>query len=173
MNRKANIARDPVTKSAYFLSLMSGPNVEDWVFLQDLWLEKAEDDPTAWQTLEQKFKNDFDDYAGREIAQLQIEKLQMEGDDVDQYIADFERLARRAGYNLNDPASLRVFARGLPNRLAESCMDHEDTETFEQWTKAAQRQQKKWLKKQNFFKEVSSPAQPSSVPTNGQFFRRR
>ena len=60
MNRKANIARDPVTKSAYFLSLMSGPSVEEWVFPQDVWLEKAEDDPMAWQMLEQKFKNDFE-----------------------------------------------------------------------------------------------------------------
>jgi hypothetical protein len=60
MNRKANLARDPVTKSAYFLSLMSSPSVEEWVFPQDVWLEKAEDDPTAWQTLEPKFKNDFE-----------------------------------------------------------------------------------------------------------------
>jgi hypothetical protein len=158
----------------YFLSLISGPNVEGWVFLQDEWLEKAEDDdPTAWQTLEQNFRNDFNDYAGPEIAQLAIDKLRMKKGNVDQYIADFERLARRAGYNVDDPSNLRLFAGGLPSQLAESCIGHEDPKTFEQWTKAAQRQQKKWLDKQSFRKEVSHLSQPSSDPTRGQFFWRR
>jgi DNA-binding GntR family transcriptional regulator len=120
-NRQASIPRSPVKKSFYFLLLIHGEMVEWWVQCQDEWLEKVEDDdPTAWQVLEQKFKTDFFDYAGDVIAQQQIRKLRMKDGNGDKYIADFKELARRA----------------------------EDPKTSEQWAKAAQQQQKNWLEKQ-------------------------
>jgi Retrotransposon gag protein len=172
MNREANIARDPVKKSIYFLSLIKGPNAEWWITHRGEGLEEVEADPTAWQTLEQQFKNDFIDYAGPILAQAEILKLRMKEGNVDQYIDDFKELARRGGHNVDDPSNLRLFAQGLPIRLFKNCIDHESPETFEQWAKAAQRQQKTWLKKQSFRKEASGPSQPPSNPgpTRGQFF---
>ena len=144
-NREADIPCDPVKKSLYFLSLIKGEMVELWVHCQDKWLWKVEDDDdptTAWQTLEQNFKTDFFDYAGPEIAQQQILKLRMKDGNVDKYIADFKELARRAGHNADELYNLQLFARGLPRRLADNCIDFENPETFEQWAKAAQQQQK-------------------------------
>ena len=132
MNREAKIARDPVKKSTYFLSLIKGPNAEWWVTHRCEGLEEVEADPTAWQTLEQQFKNDFIDYAGPILAQAEILKLRMKEGNVDQYIDDFKELARRGGHNVDDPSNLRPFAQGLPIRLFRSCIDHESPETFEQ-----------------------------------------
>lgn len=107
MNRRANIARHPVKKSAYFkfLSLISGPNAEWWVFLQGQWAREGKKSTTRRHGKHSSkiSKNDFDDYAGPVIAQREIGKLRMKKGNVDRYIADFERLARRACYNVDDP----------------------------------------------------------------------
>ena len=73
MNRQAAIARDPICKASYFLSLMGGPKVEAWVLRQYEWLDEVEDEPdqlphnkNAWQVLEAEFKQAFIDYAMHE-----------------------------------------------------------------------------------------------------------
>jgi len=38
MNYKANIAKDPIMHSIYFLSLLEGPKCEGWVDAADWWL---------------------------------------------------------------------------------------------------------------------------------------
>ena len=71
---------------------------------------------------------------------------------VGQYIASFESMGHCAGVDLNDPSNLRTFkfAKGLPRKLAESCIDIEGPETFAQWALAAQNQ-KNWLRKKSIF----------------------
>jgi hypothetical protein len=56
----------------------------------------------------------------------------MTNKNVDQYIADFECLGHHAGLDLDDPMVLHLFACGLPIGLADSCIDIENPETFEQ-----------------------------------------
>jgi hypothetical protein len=88
----------------------------------------------------------FIDYAEQEQAHDESNRLAMQGDAVDEHIAAFERLARRASLDLNDPSNLRTFARGLPRKLAESCIVSENPEIFAQWARAAQRQQRNSLR---------------------------
>jgi hypothetical protein len=71
----------------------------------------------------------------------------MTNENVDQYIADFECLGHHAGLDLDDPMALCLFAQGLPIGLTDSCINIENPETFEQWTKAAQRHHRNWLRK--------------------------
>jgi Retrotransposon gag protein len=154
MNRDAAIARDPYKRSAFFLSLIGGTKTDGWVERSYDWLNRAERDPsilpydtTAWEVLESEFRRAFVDYAEHEKAQDEIQRLKMTNENVDQYIADFERLGHRAGLDLDDPMALRLFACSLPVGLADSCIDIENPETFEQWTKAAQRHYRNWLRK--------------------------
>jgi len=178
MNNEANIARDPVKKSAYFLSLIDGPKVKGWVNRQRDWLDKVEADPTrrmtVWQALEQEFKSAFDDYAGRKRAQEEIRKLRMKEGELDQYIANFHELAYRGRFHIHEPGTLRFFVQGLPTRLVESCTD---LETFEQWVEAAQQHEKNWLQKRSLRESYRSSQQNDSPcpgnPTRGQFFWRR
>jgi hypothetical protein len=71
----------------------------------------------------------------------------MTNENIDQYITDFKHLGHCAGLNLDDLMALRLFAQGLPVRLTDSCINIENLETFEQWTKAAQRHHRNWLQK--------------------------
>jgi hypothetical protein len=181
INGDANIAKDPVMRSAYFLSLINGPKVKWWVNHQWDWLERVEADPTilprrmtAWQALEQEFRSVFFDYAGRERAQQEICRLCMKKGNLDQYIADFERLAYRGGLNVDEPSNLRLFVQGLPSRLVDSCIDFECPETFEQWAKAAQRRQKISFKIQSlrgvFGASQQTNTQRQNNSTRGQFY---
>jgi hypothetical protein len=181
INGDANIAKDPVMRSAYFLSLINGPKVKWWVNHQWDWLERVEADPTilprrmtVWHALEQEFRSVFFDYAGRQRAQQEIRRLCMKKGNLDQYIADFERLAYQGGLNVDEPSNLRLFVQGLPSRLVDSCIDFECPETFEQWAKAAQRRQKIWFKIQSlrgvFGASQQTNTRRQNNSTRGQFY---
>ncbi|KAH9967699.1 hypothetical protein BJV74DRAFT_910148 [Russula compacta] len=62
MNRSATITKDPMTKCAYFLSLIEGPKVNGLAQWSLDWLNRVKNDPTeipfemnAWEVLEQIF----------------------------------------------------------------------------------------------------------------------
>jgi len=152
MNRRSTIARDPLSKSAYFLSLIGGSKAEGWAECQYAWLDEIEGDPyslphgmNAWQALEQDFRTSFIDYAVHEKAHEQLRALTMKDGNVDQFIADFEFLAYRAQVDTDDPTVLHLFKMGIPIRLMEACVAHRPPTNFEQWTKAAQQQQRNWI----------------------------
>jgi len=46
MNYKADIAKDPIMHSIYFLSLLEGPKCEGWVDAADRWLCHVVEDPS-------------------------------------------------------------------------------------------------------------------------------
>lgn len=153
MNRGATITHDPIWQCTYFVSLVDGPKVAGWAERSYDWLDQIKADPTmlppgmtAWQVLEDKFRHAFFDYAELDRALDELEMLKMTEGRVDEYIAEFERLARRIGIDLDDPTNLRTFARGLPQKWANACIEKDCPESFEQWSKAAQRQQQIWLK---------------------------
>jgi len=121
MNHKANIAKDPISKCIYFMSLLNGEKVNGWVNMAFNWLKEIEDDPSLidrfsnpWKMMEEKFKISFTDYAERERAQDQLGKLKMTGDNLNKYLAAFETLGNRAELNSDDLSNLRTFAQGLP-----------------------------------------------------------
>jgi len=138
------IAQDPLSKSAYFLSLVEGSKADGWAKRQYAWLDKVERDPymlphqmSTWDALEQDFKTSFIDYAVHEKAHKQLRNLKMKEGNIDQFIADFEFLAHRAQVNTNDPTILHLFKMGIPVRLMDTCIDHGPPMNFEQWMKAA------------------------------------
>ena len=46
MNYKADIAKDPIMRSIYFLSLLEGPKCEGWVDMADKWMQLVAHDPS-------------------------------------------------------------------------------------------------------------------------------
>jgi Retrotransposon gag protein len=129
--------------------------VEGWVERSYDWLDKAKQNPdnvlsfstTAWEVLEQDFHQAFIDYAEHERAQDEIWKLCIKDENIDEYIAAFECLGHHAEIDLDNPTALQLFTRGLPWLLADLCINIENPDSFEQWTKAAQRHQRNWLQK--------------------------
>jgi len=152
MNRKADIAKDPIAKCCYFLALFEGYKVKGWCKQQYAWLDKVEANPhilshgmTAWDTLEQDFRHLFIDYIIHEKAHDDLRKLKMPGGNINQYIADFEFLAQCTGIDVNDPTMIQLFSEGMPFSLAESCIKLKQSKSFEQWAKAAQAQQRNYI----------------------------
>jgi len=163
MNRKADIAKDPISKCIYFMSLLDGEKVNGWVDMAFNWLEEIENDPSLidrfsnpWKMMEEKFKVSFTDYAERECAQDQLGKLRMTSDNLNKYLASFETLGNRAELNPDDPSNLRTFAQGLPQQLANACLAMENPDTYEQWKAAAQQQQVIYLKKKVLHSEYGT-----------------
>jgi hypothetical protein len=178
MNCCVTIAQDPYIKAAFFLSLMDSPKVEGWTQHTYDWLEQVEADPsqlpfkmTAWQALEANFKRLFIDYAEHERVQDELRKLKMKDSNVDEYIAAFQLLGHCAGMNLDDPSTLRLFVRGLLKSLADSCIDIDLPENFEQWANTAQQHHHNYLKKLAVHHDYTSP-HPQTNSNCGQFFWR-
>jgi len=174
MNHGATITLDPIRRCAYFLSLMDGPEVAGWTERNYEWLDKVKQDPTilppgtpAWRVLEADFRHAFADHAGRKRALDDLMELKMEDGKVDDYTSTFERLAHKAGVDLDDPTCLMTFARGLPRKWADACITHESPESFQQWVSAAQRQQLKWLKMQALRADHWT-SQPPQTPRKSQ-----
>jgi len=139
MNYRADIAKDPIMHSIYFLSLLEGPKCEGWVNAADRWLCHIVEDPSmiphrsnAWKELEKRFKEAFSDYAECERAQDKLKKLKMRNDNLDEYLAAFETQALHADIDMNDHTNLRTFALGLPQSLADACIKMENPKTYEQ-----------------------------------------
>jgi len=175
MNRKADIAKDPISKCIYFMSLLDGEKVNGWVDMAFNWLEEIEADPSLidrfsnpWKMMEEKFKVSFTDYAERERAQDQLGKLRMTSDNLDEYLAAFETLGSRAELNPDDPSNLRTFAQGLPRQLADACLAMENPDTYRQWRAAAQRQQVIYLKKKALHSEYGTRNSTRNASQNPQ-----
>jgi len=163
MNYRADIAKDPIMHSIYFLSLLEGPKCEGWVDAADRWLHHVVEDPSmipcrsnAWKELEKRFKEAFSDYAERERAQDELKKLKMKNDNLDKYLAAFETQALHADIDMNDHTNLRTFALGLPRSLADACIKMENPKTYEQWRATVQRQQKIYLKTKSLHSEYGT-----------------
>ena len=79
-------------------------------------------------------------------------------------------LGHQAHMDLDDLAALRLFARGLPNTLANACIDLDGPEFFEQWRNSAQRQHRAWLKKQPIHHDYNKPPAPKlQIPNQGHW----
>src|SRR5882757_2866453 len=165
MNEDARIAKNPMKRCAYFLSLIQGTQVEGWSLRQHDWLDKLRKDATilpwnmnAWDVLEQEFRKSFIDYAANERAFEELRKLRMKDGRIDEYIADFRRLIHMAGLDENEGSNIRMFAQGLPSKLAENVIDTTRPQTFEEWAQAAQFHQQGWMYKQSL-KNIFGPSQ--------------
>ena len=173
MNNDATIARDPIKKCSYFLSLMGGSKVNSWAERMYEWLDAIHDDPrpllgqTPWQIMEREFKDAFTDYAKNQKAQDAMRELKMKDGNIDGYITAFERLAHRAEVGPNNPSNIRLFAQGLPHPLVEVMIRNDNPETFQGWCNSVQKQQRNWIMIQSLKKNYGS-AQPKRQLGDGQ-----
>jgi hypothetical protein len=94
---------------------------------------------------------------------------------LDEYVAEFQDLATRAGMDLNGPSMLRTFAQGLQGTLASTCITQDSPENFPQWVQSAQQHHRNWLKIQSLrdSSPFTTPRCPGTNPltwrqNNGQ-----
>ena len=56
---------------------------------------------------------------------IKLDKLKIEGSNIDHYITKFAELAQNAQYQENNPAVLKKFKHGLLVQLLEAAMHHD------------------------------------------------
>lgn len=82
-----------------------------------------------------------------EKAHDDLQKLKMQGGNINQYITDLQFLSTRAKIDVDNPAALHMFQLGLSIPLAEACINLEKPANFKQWALVVQEQQRNWIKK--------------------------
>ena len=92
------------------------------------------DDEDLWNEFAQEFANAFANTALAEHAYAELTKLSMKGKEADQYIATFERLIQRAGWDRTAHGSIEYFKKGLPRKLMFTILNRDQTPvTINKW----------------------------------------
>jgi len=73
----------------------------------------ADNNENLWNEFVNKFGQAFADTAAAEQAYTNLSKLEMKGDEIDEYIAIFEHLLARAGWDWAAHGSIEMFKQGL------------------------------------------------------------
>ena len=98
-----------------------------------------------YDTVMDSFNMAFTDTMSLQKAKAEFHTIKMERGELDTYIAKFKRLARLAGYSLQDQMVLDQFGSGLNAGLYASIINNTDPHTWLDWTRAAQKYQQKYL----------------------------
>ena len=120
---------NPFQRIALTLLYMKGPKVDDWVLQQGDRLTirvqgnmlvnpmipptHRDDNETLWREFVADFTRAFTDTASSEQVYAALTDLQMKGEDIDDYIATFESLIIKAGWEQAAQGSLKMFKQGL------------------------------------------------------------
>ena len=148
---------NPFQRVALALSYIKGPRVDDWVLQQGDELAVRvqgdtraqpptppthnENDEWLWTHFVDEFQRAFTDTASAEQAYEDLTKLEMKGDDVDEYVAAFERLIVRAGWERNAKGSLEMFKQGLRKGLHYTILQRDPMpQNLDEWQAAARRE---------------------------------
>jgi len=73
----------------------------------------VDNDECLWNEFVDSFGHTFADTVATEQAYADLTKLEMKGDEIDKYIATFEHLLSRAGWDRSAHGSLEMFKQGL------------------------------------------------------------
>ena len=111
----------PIKKVAFTLTLIKGDEVAGWVRDIGIWidgLDRVQDNfPIVWTQFLDKFEAQFQDPNKQQQGRIALEKCRMRWPDIAQYIADFEKFARQAGYTQGNAETTDLFLKGLPARV--------------------------------------------------------
>ena len=136
---------NPWQKVTHTLIYVNGPNIYEWKRSAENWIlsipAPSTPNRTIYDDFEEEFIKSWTDTNEPYRAAATLDSLRMKNENVDEYIAVFAELARKALYHEDDPAVLEKFKLGLPLNLLEPCMHHDDPRSWEAWTRSAHARQ--------------------------------
>ena len=138
----------------YALSLMRGPNIDDWVNDQVLFLKERNTrqqnsidrtDAHHWDNFNNAFVAAYTDTALEQTAQQKLLAIKMHKNDLDTYIATFNHLCREAGYNHTAKETIHLFAQGLNPQILKAILYSAGAipTTADDWATRARKELKK------------------------------
>ena len=144
----------PYFCAMYALSLMRGPNIDDWANDQVLLLRELttraqnplnRNDPQLWNNFNNVFIAAYTDTAKKQTAQQKLMALKMYRDDLVTYISTFTNLCKQANYDRNAEGTMHLFAQGLKRELLQAILYGLGVipDTITAWENAARDEMKK------------------------------
>ncbi|KAH9030739.1 hypothetical protein EDB85DRAFT_2146471 [Lactarius pseudohatsudake] len=143
LNRTHDLVLNPYSRITLACSLIRGPAVNDWVDMMERTTDAditravnpvAETDEALWTAFEVAFKAAWTDTLSKQNAYHQLTALVMSGDDIDGYIATFERLAHVAEWHRDASGTVDAFRRGLTDTILRACLQRTTIpETMTEW----------------------------------------
>ena len=121
----------PYFRVMYALSLMRGPNIDDWANDQVLLLRELttraqnpidRNDPQLWTDFNNAFTAAYTDTAKKQTTQQKLMALKMYKDDLDTYISTFTHLCKQSNYDRNAEGTMHLFAQGLKCELLQAIL---------------------------------------------------
>jgi Ty3 transposon capsid-like protein len=86
-----------------------------------------------WDTFVQEFSEHFTDSQDQQRTRLDLNRCRMRFPEIDQYIADFEELVRRAGYTIGSEETIGFFLNGLTPRILDAIVAPPMPENYNQY----------------------------------------
>jgi len=165
----------PEQRVGVALSYIMGPNVNAWV---DEQLKELEDkvltggydpsDERLWTEFEAAYNDAFTDLAEQQNAHQRLLNLTMVGGDLNSYIANFNTLAKLAGFPQDEMGTVEMFKKGLNQQLKETIINNYTKKpvTMADWQKEARERQVRWLETVNSRKTLSPTQQRWAAALN-------
>jgi len=132
INRKKAEVKNTFSRVLLALSFIKGPNVVNWVETQMDQVEEElassggdKEDEDLWQDFLTRFKSAYLSTTQKEDAYVRMQKLQMKGDLLDEYITDHKTLVSELGWDYESEMSCHSFREGLPKTLAKRIIETE------------------------------------------------
>jgi hypothetical protein len=125
----------PRRKVSLALTLIKGDQVDTWTELMGNWIDRLrphENIPAVWDAFLREFTKRFQDAGAEQKARTALEKLRMSNNEIDQYIANFEEEARKAGYTTGSPELTQRFLKGLPTAILKDIVKTPVPHTYEE-----------------------------------------
>ena len=126
--------RSPMKKVALTLTLMQGENIAAWVEAAGRTLDNldpaTQNIPAVWDYFVEEFEQQYIDTQALERARVALESLKMKPPLIDEYIAKFEDLCRKAGYTVGSSEVTYQFLKGLPKHILEDVVKGPQTGDF-------------------------------------------
>jgi len=116
-NQRVPGFESPIRHVAIVLTFIKGPQVDGWVegILEGLEQLHPINDNIEYTYLNflSQFESQFVDSTKQEVAQASLDWLAFHFPNIDQYISDFEMLARKARYTIRSQELMNMFLKGL------------------------------------------------------------
>jgi hypothetical protein len=109
LNHQHNPFQSAITRVAYTLSHVKGPQTSTWRHNMGVWLANQLDNQDTYDQFIAQFCAQFMDSQKELRARNKLTSLRMTWPHIDQYIVDFEQLIREAGYDKDHPESVQLF----------------------------------------------------------------
>jgi len=156
-----------IQRVALALTLIQGPLVAEWHKNVGEWIDGLtpnDDVPAVWDHFLDEFSTQFQDSQRSQRAMNELKALKMKWPLIDEYVNDFEKLVRLAGYTLGNQETMGFFLEGLPRSIAEPVLIPPIPTTYEALKeKAIQNMQSRQV-----IEQIFGPRRPNQ-PGRGNF----